>query len=74
MVMVYRVKLSQYKHRRTVSCRLNFRDTNPFYEHFLSPVKKEKKKKKKKKKNTDEEWRRLIEEIDSLGDAAKKKK
>ena len=72
MVMVYQVKLLQYKHRRTVSCRLNFRDTNPFYEHFLSPVKK-KKKKKKRKKNTDEDWRRLIEEIDSLGNAAKKK-
>ena len=69
MVMVYRVKLSQYEHRRTVSCRLNFRDTNPFYEHFLSSVKK----KIKEEKKTDEEWRRLIEEIDSLGDAAKKK-
>ena len=75
--MVYQVKLSQYKHRRTVSCRLNFRDTNPFYEHFLSPVKKKnkrrKKKKKRRRKKTDEEWRRLIEEIDSLGDDAKKK-
>ena len=71
MVMVYRVKLSQYEHRRTVSCRLNFRDTNPFYEHFLSTVKK---KKIKEEKKTDEEWRRLIEEIDSLGDAAKKKR
>ena len=33
-----------------------------------------KKEKEQKKKNKDEEWRRLIEEIDSLGDAAKKKK
>ena len=32
-----------------------------------------KKKKIKEEKKTDEEWRRLIEEIDSLGDAAKKK-
>ena len=31
MVMVYQVKLSQYEHRRTVSFRLNFRDTNPFF-------------------------------------------